>query len=74
MFRILLVITLILLAIPLFNKVSNYSKQKAHDVKESAAEIGSKAKNVKDAVVEAAKEVPQKIDQKNGANNSGTNK
>ncbi len=53
MLRILLIITLILISIPLFNKAKNYADEKFE-----------KIKVVGEAVKDAAKEIPKKVKQK----------
>lgn len=65
MFRILLIISLILLAIPLFNKVASYTKNKVHDAAIAGEDLRDKAKNIGAAVKESVKELPQKIEDRN---------
>jgi len=57
MLRILLIITLILISIPLFDKAKNYADKKIE-----------KAKVVGEAVKDAAKEIPKKIKQQEEKN------
>lgn len=65
MLRILIIIGLILLLIPLFNKVADYTKNKVHQAKEAGEDLRDKAKNVGAAVKESVQELPQKIEDKN---------
>ncbi len=65
MLRILILIGLILLAIPFFNKVMDYSKGKIHQAKEAGEDFADKAKNIGSAVKDSVNELPQKIKDKN---------
>ena len=65
MLKFLIISGLILLAIPLFNKASDYTKDKVHQAKEAGEDLAIKAKNVGTAVKESVQELPHKIDAKN---------
>ena len=61
MLRIIIIIGLILLAVPLFNKAVDYTKVKVHQAKEAGEDLTDKAKNIGSAVKESVQELPQKI-------------
>ncbi len=61
MFRILLIISLILLAVPLINKALNYTKDKAHDAKVAGEDASRTIKATGKVMKEVAKEIPQRI-------------
>lgn len=51
-----------MLAVPLFNKIASYTKEKVQDVKEAGQEVGHKAKVVGKVMKAVAKEIPQRIE------------
>lgn len=61
MIRALIIVTLILLAVPLFNKVVSYSKEKIQDVKEAGQDAGHTVKATGKVLKEVAKEIPHRI-------------
>ena len=65
MLRFLIIIGLILLSVPLFNKAADYTKNKVSQVKEAGEDLTDKAKNIGSAVKESVQELPKKIEEKN---------
>lgn len=65
MFRILLVITLILLAMPLISKVKNYTKEKVQDVRDASGDMAKTVKTTGGVIKDVAKEIPQRIKDEN---------
>ncbi len=68
MLRLLIIIGLILLSVPLFNKAVDYTKNKVSQVKEASEDLTDKAKNIGSAVKESVQELPKKIEEKNHGN------